>query len=279
MIWAWPLSRERYYSETGRKLSYRHPDDINQKLIWLNRYDDDPRRSECADKFMVRAFVEERGYGETLVPLLGVWDSANQIDFDALPNRFVLKCNHGAGYNVICLDKNALDVDLTRKKLDEWLHRCYDTMLQEKHYRKIKPRIICEQYLEQLNGGIIDYKFNCFDGKVHSCLVAYDRDIIDPLGSVCFDQYDIDWNLTEAVKPEFHKNRRVIEKPKCYEYMLEMCSALSKGFGYVRVDLYEVEGKVYFGEMTFTPTGCIMNFYSQEVLDDLGNQLQLPGEK
>ena len=279
LIWAWPLSKERYYSETGRKLSYRHPDDINQKLMWLNRYSNDPRRSECADKYAVRSYVEKCGYGEALVPLIGVWESVDQIDFDKLPNQFVLKCNHGCGFNIICSDKTKFDIESAKKSLDKWMHLTYDTMLQEKHYRFIEPKIICEKYLEQLDGGIVDYKFNCFKGKVHSCLVAYNRDMEDVHGSVCFDQYDINWILKEAVKPENHVNRRIIEKPKCYEYMLEMCSVLSKDFDYVRVDLYEIEGKVYFGEMTFTPTGCIMTFYYQEYLDELGEQLQLPNKK
>ena len=279
MIWAWPLSRERYFHETGKKLSYRNPDDIDQKLMWLNRYDDDPRRSEYADKYMVRFFVEKCGYGEALIPLIGVWDNVNQIDFDTLPNQFVLKCNHGAGYNIICTDKRQLDIEAAKYKLNKWLHECYDDLLQEKHYRKIKPKIICEKYLEQLNSGIVDYKFHCFKGKVHSCFVAYNRDKNNPLGSVCFDHYDINWNLTEAIKSEYHINRRFIEKPKCYDYMLQMCSALSKDFDYVRVDLYEIEGKVYFGEMTFTPNGCIESFYRQSMLDILGNQLQLPSNK
>ena len=252
MIWAWPLSRERYFHETGKKLSYRNPDDIDQKLMWLNRYDDDPRRSEYADKYMVRFFVEKCGYGEALIPLIGVW---------------------------VCTDKRQLDIEAAKYKLNKWLHECYDDLLQEKHYRKIKPKIICEKYLEQLNSGIVDYKFHCFKGKVHSCFVAYNRDKNNPLGSVCFDHYDINWNLTEAIKSEYHINRRFIEKPKCYDYMLQMCSALSKDFDYVRVDLYEIEGKVYFGEMTFTPNGCIESFYRQSMLDILGNQLQLPSNK
>ena len=220
--------------------------------------------------------MEKHGFGNTLVPLIGVWDSVEQIDFNSLPNRFVLKCNHGAGYNVICDDKSTFDFYKAKQKLNIWTRECYDFMLQEQHYRHIKPRIICEKYLEQLDGGIIDYKFHCFRGKVHSCLTTYNRDLHNPLGSVCIDHYDIDWKLTEAIKPQFHKNRRLIEKPKCYEYMLVMCSALSKDFDYVRVDLYEIEGKVYFGEMTFTPNACIMNYYKQDMLDELGKQLQLP---
>lgn len=279
MIWAWPFSRERYFHETGRKLSYRHPDDINQKLMWLNRYSDDPKRAECSDKFAVRAYVEKHGFGETLVPLLGVWDSVDQIDFDRLPNQFVLKCNHGAGYNIICTDKRRLDIEVAKSKLDKWLHECYDDMLQEKHYRKIVPKIVCEKYLEQLNGGIVDYKFHCFKGKVHSCLVTYNRDLNNPLESVSIDHYDKDWNLTEAIKPGCHKNRRLLEKPKCYDFMLEMCSSLSSDFHYVRVDLYEIEGKVYFGEMTFTPNANIMGYYKQYMLDEMGRHLQLPSKR
>ena len=164
-----------------------------------------------------------------------------------------------------------------KKKLNLWLASCYDVMLQEKHYRDIEPVIICEEFLEQMGKGIVDYKFNCFKGKVHSCLVAYNRSLDDP-HSVCFDHYDANWNLTEGVKPQHHKCRRIIEKPKCYDDMVRMCAVLSADFDYVRVDLYEIFGKIYFGEMTFTPTGCIMSFYTQQMLNELGNQLILPNK-
>lgn len=268
-------ARRRYYWTTFKKLDYFHPKDINEKLMWLTRYCQDPLKSECADKYLVRDYVTNKGYGDTLVPLLGVWNDASEIDFASLPNRFVLKCNHGSGWNIICKDKSALDINDTVKKIDGWMHGIYGADLQEIHYAKITPRIICEEFIPALTDDIIDYKFHCSRGKVHSCLVTYNRDASNP-HLVCIDHYDIDWNRTDAIKDEFHKQRRLIEKPTNYERMLEIASKLSMDFDYVRVDLYECVDKVMFGELTFTPYSNIMTYYKQYMLDELGDFVKLP---
>ena len=116
---AWVLSRERYYNETGRKLSYRNPGDINQKLMWLNRYSNDPKRAKCADKYLVRDYVIKCGYEDILIPLLGIWEKVDDIKFDQLSDKFVLKCNHGAGMNVICKGKSIFDETEAKRKLDK----------------------------------------------------------------------------------------------------------------------------------------------------------------
>lgn len=271
-------ARRRYYWTTLRKLHYFHPKDINEKLMWLTRYCQDPLKSDCADKYLVRDYVAKKGFGDSLIPLIGVWDKASDIDFSVLPDRFVLKCNHGSGWNIICKDKAALDIDEATKKLDGWMNMVYGVDLQEIHYAKITPKIICEEFMPALNGDIIDYKFHCSRGKVHSCFVAYNRDLVDP-HKVCYDHYDIDWNRTDAIKDEFHKERRMLEKPANYSRMLEIAAGLSEDFDYVRVDLYEFAGKVLFGELTFTPYSGIMTFYKQYMLDELGNFVKLPRKR
>ena len=271
-------ARRRYYWTTGKKLNYRNPKDISEKLMWLTRYDRDPLKTQCADKYLVRDYVRQKGLGDLLIPLLGVWDHASDIDFSTLPDKFVLKCNHGSGWNVICTDKEKLDLDDTRKKLDTWLGMTYGVDLQEVHYFDIPPKIVCEEFMPMLGGDVVDYKFHCSRGKVHSCFVAYDRSPVDP-HQVCYDHYDIDWNRTDDIKEKFRPNRRLLPKPQQYERMLEIASKLSEDFNYVRVDLYNCDGRIFFGELTFTPYSGIQTFYRQSMLDELGDFVSLKGIK
>lgn len=271
-------ARRRYYWTTGKKLDYRHPKDISEKLMWLTRYDQDPLKTRCADKYLVRDYVKQKGFEDILIPLIGVWDHAADIDFASLPDKFVLKCNHASGWNIICTDKSELDIEDARAKLDRWLGMRFGADLQEIHYLKIQPRIVGEEFMPMLGDDVIDYKFHCSKGKVHSCFVAYDRDPVDP-HQVCYDHYDIDWNRTDDIKEEFHKNRRMLPKPLNYEQMLEIASKLSDKFNYVRVDLYNCDGRIFFGELTFTPYSGIQTFYRQSMLDELGRFVSLKGIK
>lgn len=270
-------TKRRYYWTVFKKLHYRRPKDINEKIMWLTRYYQDPLKTYCADKYLVRNYVESKGLRNLLIPIIGIWDNANDIDFSLLPERFVLKCNHGSGWNIICKDKKCFDEKLAVKELNDWMNQKYGAMLQEIHYDGIEPKIICEPFMEALNGDIIDYKFHCSRGKVHSCLVCYNRN--EMKGVLDLDHYDIEWNRTDAIKDEFHLNRRRIDKPTQYSQMLEIASVLSRDFDYVRVDLYEIEGNVLFGELTFTPYANIMTYYKQYMLDELGDFVKLPPKK
>lgn len=271
-------TRRRYYWTVYKKLNYCKPKDINEKLMWLTRYYQDPLKTLCADKYLVRQYVQSKGFEDLLIPLIGVWDKSEDIDFQKLPNKFILKCNHGSGWNVICKDKSRFDEKLAVHKLNVWMANKYGDILQEIHYNNIAPKIICEQYIDAFDDGIIDYKFHCSRGKVHSCLVAYNRDLHNP-HLVDLDHYDIKWNRTDAIKDEFHVNRRYIEKPANYLQMLEIASSLSADFDYVRVDLYQIMGKVLFGELTFTPYANIMVYYKQAMLNELGEFVKLPSHK
>lgn len=269
-------ARRRYYWTTSKRLDYRHPKDINEKLMWLSRYDQDPLKTRCADKYLVREYVQGKGLGGILIPLLGVWEHASDIDFATLPERFVLKCNHGSGWNVICTDKSKLDIEQTRRQLDTWLSMTYGVDLQEIQYFNIPPRIVCEEFMPVLGGDVVDYKFHCSRGKVHSCFVAYDRSPVNP-HQVCYDHYDIEWNRTDDIKEEFRPNRRLLPKPLRYDDLLKIASTLSEDFNYVRVDLYNCGDRVFFGELTFTPYSGIQSFYRQSMLDELGRFVSLKG--
>ena len=152
-----------------------------------------------------------------------------------------------------------------------WLRdREFGLTTGEWQYSLIEPRILIEKYLENLGETmLIDYKFNCIYGEPFSCFVGYNRNPDDPHGKVCFDDYDMDWNRTERIKPDWHENRRLIPKPQCWDEMVKMAKVLSGDFEYVRVDMYEVEGKIIFGELTFTPQGCVQEFYTDEALKEM----------
>ena len=271
-------ARRRYYWTTSKKLNYRHPKDISEKVMWLTRYDRDPLKTRCADKYLVRDYVASKGLEDILIPMIGVWDHASDIDFASLPDKFVLKCNHGSGWNVICTDKSALDIEEARAKVDMWLGMKYGVDMQEIQYFDIPPKIIGEEFMPFLGGDVVDYKFHCSRGKVHSCFVAYDRSTVDP-HQVCYDHYDIDWNRTDDIKEKFRPNRRLLPKPQRYEDMLKIASKLSEDFPYVRVDLYNCGDKVFFGELTFTPFSGILSYYKQPMLDELGRFVSLEGIK
>lgn len=268
----WEQIKELYYSVTGKWLDWNHPKDINEKLMWLNRFAPNPLKTKCADKYLVREYVKEKGLEKLLIPLLGVWDAAEDIDFESLPDQFALKCNHGCGYNIICSNKSSLDIEQTKKKLNEWLKIDYSSVLYEFHYKDIPRKIVGEEFIKEYEqDGIVDYKFHCFNGKVQCCLVCYDRN-----NGINKDIYSTEWERKDYVLDQFHVNRKKIAQPKNLDYMLQVSSILSEEFDYCRVDLYEINGNVRFGEMTFTPAANMMTSYTQSFLDELGECLQLP---
>lgn len=266
-----------YAKTTGKFPHIRHPRDINECLISLNirRFLSGNKKElmvRCADKYAVRDYVSEKGFPETLNELYGVYDTFDDIPFDMLPNQFVIKMNNAAGHNVICTDKANLNMSELKKTIDGWFEeKDFGLASGEWHYGLIQPKVIVEKYLASLGEtSLIDYKFNCYKGHVHSCLVCYDR--VD--NHVKFDHYDGQWNLTDAVMMPFCNGRRVLPKPKCYDEMIRIASKLSEEHEFVRVDLYEVEGKVLFGELTMTPVANMMLFYKQYLLNEMGDEFR-----
>lgn len=263
----------------GKSINWDNPIDINEKINWLKINTDTSKWSVLADKYAVREFVEERGLGALLVPLYGHWMDANDIDFDKLPNSFVLKDTHGSSTNIVVRDKSKIDTAAIRKTLQRWIKTKYGVAEGEVHYKNIVPSIIAEKLLVDNNcsfsESLVDYKVWSFDGKPYSIWACYNR----TKEYAYVSQYDLNWNYhpeCSRFTQHYRDGGNVVPKPSTLLQMLDAASILSKGFPEVRVDFYEVDGKLYFGEMTFTSAGGHMDFYTQEYLNELGNQIVLP---
>lgn len=264
-----------YKEKFGKNINWKNPIDINEKINWLAFNSDTSLWTKYADKYAVRNYVKEVGLEHILVPLYGKWDNAKDINFDKLPSKFVLKNNHGCGDCIIIKNKEYINKELIKKKINNSLLNKYGIETAEPHYLKIKPCIIAEMLLEPDNPrGLIDYKIYCFNSIPFNILVCTDRDIENH--SVNFNLYSTKWEyLTDLYLIDKLKKGIKIEKPDHLDEMLEYASILSKPFKHVRVDLYEVNGKVYFSELTFTSTGGRMDFFTPEYLKIMGNQISL----
>lgn len=238
------LSTE-YKLKTGESLDWNNIYSYNEKIQRAKLFDLEPIKTELADKFLVRNWVSNKIGSKYLIPLLGAWDSFDDIDFSALPNQFVLKVNNASGTNIIVKEKEKMDVNRSRILVNWWLKRDYSTAGGfQMQYKNIVPKIIAEKYIVDNKNQLNDYRFMCFDGKVYYCIVDVDhrrRNI-----------YDLDWKLQNWQIGNFVNYEREIEKPQNFKKMIEIVEILCEGFPHVRVDLYNVDGKIFFGEMTFT---------------------------
>ena len=240
--------KDWYYERTGEVLNLENPKTFNEKIQWLKLYDSTPIKTRLADKYLVREWVKEKIGEEYLIPLLGVWDKAEDINFDKLPKQFVLKCNHGSGYNIIVKDKSKINVNKIRKQLNEWLNEDFAFKYGfELHYSYIPRKIIAEKYLETYDNNLQDYKFLCFDQIVKYVWVDKDR-----YSNHKRNIYDVYYNFQDKQINTYYKHFSQHVKPVNYDKMLEFAKELSKGFSFARVDFYEHEGRLYFGEITFT---------------------------
>lgn len=276
------LPQEQYATElcawfkrvTGETLNLENPKTFNEKIQWMKLYDSTPLKTRLADKYLVRDWVKEKIGEEYLIPLLGVWDSFDEIDFDQLPDQFALKANHGSGWNIIVKDKSRFDKADAKKKFDTWLRRNFAFAWGfELHYGGIHPKIIAEKYIQNADG-LIDYRFYCFNGKPAQVWVDIYSGTPNHLRSV----YDMDWNLLPIKYTWPEGGDKLKEKPANFEKMKEFASLLSEGFAFVRVDFFEVDGSLYMGEMTFTPMSGTGKFEPKEWDLELGNMLTLPGK-
>jgi len=231
-------------------LDLKNPVYFGEKMQWVKLFADLDKYSVYADKYAVRKFVEETIGEEYLIKLYGAYKSEEEIPFEKLPNRFVLKVNHGSGYNIICKDKEKLDVAKTKATLHKWLKEDFAAIKGEEQYRNIPRMIVCEEYMEDESGGLLDYKYFCANGEIKMIEVCFDRFI-----DFKIDFYDVDWNRLPVLSgnPKHgHGNNKVpMAKPDYADKMADVVKKLSKQFPFVRTDLYVVNGKVYFGELTF----------------------------
>ena len=265
------MLKEWYFNCTGETLDLENPQTYNEKIQWLKLYDSTPLKTRLADKYLVREWVKEKIGEKYLIPLLGVWDKFDDIDFDKLPNQFVLKCNHGSGYNIIVKDKTKLNLKEAKNKINEWMNEDFAFRCGfEMHYSAIPHKIIAEKYIEQVDNQVYDYKFICFNGEPKLILVDKDR----------FTQhkrniYDLNWNLQD-MKFEFENSQINDKKPYNLLKMIEFSKILSKDFPLVRVDFYECHNQLFFGEMTFTPDSGINNISPKKLSYELGLLIELP---
>lgn len=238
----------------------------------MKLYDSTPLKTRLADKYLVRDWVKEKIGEEYLIPLLGVWDSFDEIDFDKLPDQFVLKANHGCGWNIIVRDKSTFDKEEARKQFDIWMHTNFAFKWGlELHYMNIPPKIIAEQYLENINNDLYDYKVFCFDGKAESIMFLSDRK-----QKLKMSFYDLQWNKLPFVY-SYPQNPDDIPKPMNLKLMKGLAEKLAEGFPHVRVDFYVLnDGSIKFGEMTFTSAGgtCKWNIPEQDRI--YGDLIKLP---
>ena len=241
------LVEETYLQRIGHPLDWDNLRTYTEKMQWAKMYDNDPRKSQLSDKYGVHAWAAEKIGEEHLIPLLGCWDRFDEIDFDALPNQFVLKTNNGSGTNLIVKDKSKLNLKRTRQLVQDWLDTDFAYYNPFEHqYTAIPPKIIAEKYMETETGDLPDYKFLCFNGKPYYCWVDVNR-YTNHQRAV----YDMDWVL-QPWNQRYGECKTEIPCPDNFQEMKRLATILAEGFAHVRVDLYDINGKIYFGEMTFT---------------------------
>ena len=259
----------------GYKLNLDTPQTFNEKLQWLKLYDRNPDYTKMVDKYEVRKYIKEKIGEEYLIPLIDVYDKFDDIDFDKLPNQFVIKCTHDSGGLVICKDKNNLHVKAAKKKINKFMKRNYYKVHREWPYKNVKPRIIIEKYMEDTKAKeLVDYKFMCFDGEPKlsfTCSERYNNGL-----KVTF--FDLDWNKLPFERHYPSSNKKII-KPINYDLMLKFSKILSDDIPFVRVDWYEINGKLYFGELTFYPGSGYEEFTPSKYDKIIGDFIKLDGGK
>ena len=260
-----------YYKYTGKELDLDNPKDFNEKIQWLKINDSTPLKTVLADKYLARDWIREKVGDKYLVPLLGAWNSFDEIDFNSLPDKFVLKCNHGSGWNLIVTDKSKMDIIKEKKKFDKWMGINYAFCWGlELHYKNIHPKIIAEKYLES-STGIIDYRFYCFNGVPRQVWVDIHSGTPNHLRCI----YDMDWTKIN-MRCTWPDGGDVLSKrPLHFDEMKKIAIILSENFSFVRVDFFEIKGRIYVGEMTFTPMSGIGKFEPEEWNRKLGDMLLL----
>lgn len=260
----------------GYNLNLQNPSTYSEKLQWLKLYDRKPIYTKLVDKHEVKSYVREKAGRQYVIPELGIWDNPCDIDWDNLPQRFVLKTTHGGGNTgvVVCKDKCKLDRDLTIKRLKQSMKQDLYRDSREWPYKNVPKRVIAEEYMEDAaTQELRDYKFFCFDGEVQFLFVGSERQ--KPGEDVKFDFFDKDYKHIDL--RQGHPNSKVLpQKPSCFEEMKEVAEKLSQGIPHVRVDLYEANEHVYFGEMTFYHFGGIVPFEPSKWDIVFGEMLKLP---
>lgn len=262
-----------YRIHVKRKLNLKNPQTLNEKLNWLKFNDRNPFYAIVVDKYKNRDYIKAEIGDQYLVPLLGVWNHFDEIDFSKLPDKFVLKCNHDSGGLVICTDKSRFDIIAAKKKIEDSLKCQFYYVGREWQYKNVKPKIICEELLGNGEELPADYKFMCFNGKPDNVMVCCGRET----GRPKYYFFDMNWQLKRYNKWGMEApNNFVLPKPDNFEEMLRIAKKLSRPYYFSRIDLYNIKGKVYFGEITLTPNSGFDANLTIEADYILGNKLHLP---
>ena len=267
--------KKMYKIKTGRELNLEKPVLYNEKLQWLKLYDHRPEYTMMVDKYYVKQFVAERIGDEYVIPLLGVWESVENIDFNSLPDKFVLKTTHDSGAVIICKNKKVFDINFAKKRLKYFLRRNYYNCNREWPYKNVNPRIIAEEYMEDSTyKELRDYKFFTFGGVPKVLYIAQGRGNGE---STVADFFDMEFNHLDLTIDHNMANTPP-EKPRCFEEMKRLAAILSEGTPQLRVDFYEVDGRIYFGEMTFFHCSGFEKFHPEEWDKIFGDWVKLPNK-
>ena len=258
----------------GRSLPLKYPQTFNEKLQWLKLHDRKPEYTMMVDKYKAREYISEKIGSQYLIPLLGVWDTPDEIDFSTLPDKFVLKCNHNSGLGMcICKDKSTLNLKNVKANLKRGLKQDYYLTGREWPYKNVPRKIIAEQFMKSDVGGLTDYKVHCFGGEPKLILVCKDRFTSTGLTE---DFFDPNWEHLDIRRPTHPNASQAITKPEELSEMLILAKKLSEGIPFLRVDFYIIEHKVYFSELTFFPASGFEKFVPEQWDEILGSWLKLP---
>lgn len=256
----------------GYKLNLLEPKSFNEKLMWLkiNCYYNNEIVWKCSDKFEVRNYALQHGVKNiNLLKLFGVFEKVEDIPYQQLPQKFALKCSHGCGFNIICTNKDKLNIEETNKKLNTWLNTKFGFESAENHYTHIKPVIIAEEYIDSNQGLPYDYKIYCYDGVPKGILVCSERE-----KKLRLNFFDLNWKELPYINDKY-LGTKDISKPKKLNDMLEIAKKVSSEFPFVRVDFYEYKNNAIMGEMTFTPACCVADYYTDKGNLELGKLLNI----
>lgn len=279
---AFEMKWNRFYR---RKFPWKNPRTLNEKLTWMEVYTDTSKWTEYTDKYEVRKHIEELGLKDILTECYGVWNKADDIDFDKLPEKSVLKCTHDCGSTVIIRDKSQMDKQSVVDFLNKHVSVRYGYDSCEPHYTAIKPRIMAESLIEMDNTETfssettVDHKIRCIDGKAQYDMVCYDRSLESGSGGskTIYDLYDINtWQPMRQFLADSGVKYRDVPRPQNLERMIEIAEIIAKGYPQVRVDLYNVKGKIYFGEMTFFAFSGMNNHFTKRFQRMIGDRITLP---
>ncbi|MFD2131650.1 ATP-grasp fold amidoligase family protein [Pseudogracilibacillus auburnensis] len=263
-----------YWGETGKKLNLVNPQTYNEKLQWLKLYNRKPEYTKYVDKYAVRSYIAEIIGDEYLIPLIGVYNSIDEIDWNSLPEKFVLKCTHGSSANIICTNKKELNIKDVKGKLNKWMKKNWYWFGREWPYKQVRPRIICEKFIEQNDGDELrDYRFFCFNGEPKFITVDFS---ITNKKKTRRNLYDLEWNLMDE-EISYPKELGIkVKKPEKLCEMINLSKKLSANIPHLRVDFYYIKEKIIFGEMTFFHQSGMGQIRPTKFDNQIGEWLKLP---